>query len=304
MSRRIITSRLASQRRCAAGHITGARVVKYVPGDVIAAWLALSGLLAGRTTARSACSLSSRRFSVLRATRVKGLPPARVPGMLSTVAFAVAVRFFGDGDAVSGRTFERGPAGRGAVRFRRPGVRKFSLLVRSWLSDEARICDHEGARARCMCLLRTGSCSGGCPGHVRHRRAPGTGTASGARRGGSRTAAWKNNGTAGAWPAARSGSGSPGWPTATAASRTCTRHDARQVLPGDPYSLRMRSLAAFHLPAAGSGRSRRSRGRRTGVTGRSNAPSSPRLPRTSPPGRATSYEERSRDAAIRAPDAT
>ena len=68
-----------------------ARVVKYVPGDVIAAWLALSGLLAGRTTAKIGVLIVITPISVLRATRVKGLPPARVQAMLSTVAFAVWV---------------------------------------------------------------------------------------------------------------------------------------------------------------------------------------------------------------------
>ena len=34
--------------------------------------------------------------------------------------------------------------------------------------------------------------------------------------------------------------------------------DARWILPGDPYSLGMRALVAFHRPAAGSGRPRRS----------------------------------------------
>ena len=62
--------------------------------------------------------------------------------------------------------------------------------------------------------------------------------------------------------------------------------DARQVLPGDPYSLGMRSLAAFHLAAAGSGRPRRSS--RPAPASPSAAPSSPAWPRTSPPGRATS----------------
>ena len=62
--------------------------------------------------------------------------------------------------------------------------------------------------------------------------------------------------------------------------------DARQVLPDDPYSLGMRSLAAFHLAPAGSGRHRRSS--RPAPASRSAAPSSPAWPRTSPPGRTTS----------------
>ncbi|MGH3124586.1 MAG: hypothetical protein ACRDND_26690, partial [Streptosporangiaceae bacterium] len=42
--------------------------------------------------------------------------------------------------------------------------------------------------------------------------------------------------------------------------------DARQVLPGDPYSLGMRSLAAFHLAAGGFGQAREVIEARTGVT--------------------------------------
>jgi hypothetical protein len=42
--------------------------------------------------------------------------------------------------------------------------------------------------------------------------------------------------------------------------------DARQVLPGDPYSLGMRSLAAFHLAAGGFGQAQEVIEARTGVT--------------------------------------
>ena len=42
--------------------------------------------------------------------------------------------------------------------------------------------------------------------------------------------------------------------------------DARQVLPGDPYSLGMRSLAAFHLAAGGFGQAQEIIEARTGVT--------------------------------------
>jgi hypothetical protein len=41
---------------------------------------------------------------------------------------------------------------------------------------------------------------------------------------------------------------------------------ARQVLPGDPYSLGMRSLAAFHLAAGGFGQAQEVIEARTGVT--------------------------------------
>jgi hypothetical protein len=97
VSRRIITSRLQAKEDVQLDNY-GSRVVKYVPGDVIAAWLAVSGLLAGRTTAKIGVLwavfgvlIVITPISVLRATRVKGLPPARAQAMLSTAAFAVWV---------------------------------------------------------------------------------------------------------------------------------------------------------------------------------------------------------------------
>ena len=42
--------------------------------------------------------------------------------------------------------------------------------------------------------------------------------------------------------------------------------DARWILPGDPYSLGMRALAAFHLAAGGFGQAQEVIGARTGVT--------------------------------------
>ena len=62
-----------------------------MPGDVIAAWLARPGCSRADHGEDSACSSVITPISVLRATRVKGLPPARVQAMLSTVAFAVWV---------------------------------------------------------------------------------------------------------------------------------------------------------------------------------------------------------------------
>ena len=97
MSRRIITSRLQAKEDVKLDNYWS-RVVKYVPGDVIAAWLALSGLLAGRTTAKTdvlwavfGVLVVITPISVLRATQEKGLPLARAQAMLSTVAFAVWV---------------------------------------------------------------------------------------------------------------------------------------------------------------------------------------------------------------------
>jgi hypothetical protein len=97
VSRRIITTQLQAKEDVQLDNYWS-RVVKYVPGDVIAAWLGLSGLLAARTTVKIGLLwalfgvlLVITPISVLRATRVTGLPPARSQAMLSTIAFAVWV---------------------------------------------------------------------------------------------------------------------------------------------------------------------------------------------------------------------
>jgi hypothetical protein len=62
--------------------------------------------------------------------------------------------------------------------------------------------------------------------------------------------------------------------------------DARWILPGDPYSLGMRALVAYHLAAGGFGQVQEIIEARTGS--RSAAPSSPASRRTWLPGRTTS----------------
>ena len=70
--------------------------------------------------------------------------------------------------------------------------------------------------------------------------------------------------------------------------------DARQVLPGDPYSLGMRALAAFHLAAGGFGQAQEVIEARTGVTvGRAQLTG---LAEDLAAWTGDFYEERSRDA--------
>ena len=70
--------------------------------------------------------------------------------------------------------------------------------------------------------------------------------------------------------------------------------DARQVLPGDPYSLGMRSLAAFHLAGGGFGQAQEVIEARTGVTvGRAQLTG---LAEDLAAWTGDFYEERSRDA--------
>ena len=70
--------------------------------------------------------------------------------------------------------------------------------------------------------------------------------------------------------------------------------DARQVLPGDPYSLGMRSLAAFHLAVSGFGQAQEVIEARTGVTvGRAQLAG---LAEDLAAWTGDFYEERSRDA--------
>ena len=70
--------------------------------------------------------------------------------------------------------------------------------------------------------------------------------------------------------------------------------DARQVLPDDPYSLGMRSLAAFHLAAGGFGQAQEVIEARTGVTvGRAQLTG---LAEDLAAWTGDFYEERSRDA--------
>jgi hypothetical protein len=95
MSRRIVTTRLQSNEEVPLDNYV-ARVVKYVPGEIIAAWLGVSALLAGKSTGKIGLLwivfgvlFLVTPISVLRTTRVASLRPAWTQAALSMVAFAV-----------------------------------------------------------------------------------------------------------------------------------------------------------------------------------------------------------------------
>jgi hypothetical protein len=109
-----VTRRIVSVRTQATGGPPVdnfvARIVKYVPADIVAAWLAVAALLAG-TGARDRAVLWSV-FGVLlvvtpvwtlRVTRVPDKGPAVLQAVVATVAFAVWV--FATGVPFSGLAF-------------------------------------------------------------------------------------------------------------------------------------------------------------------------------------------------------
>jgi hypothetical protein len=97
MGRRVVTEQLQATGEN-AGDGYASRVVKYVPADIIAGWLALTALLSG--SGRERLTLLWVLFAVLvvltplwmlRATRAADKPPAWTQAVVSTVAFAVWV---------------------------------------------------------------------------------------------------------------------------------------------------------------------------------------------------------------------
>ena len=91
MSRRIVTARLQANQQDPLDNYWS-RVVKYVPGEIVAAWLAVTALLAGQSTARLTLLwvvfgilLLVTPVSVLRTTHVSDMPPARTQAALSTL---------------------------------------------------------------------------------------------------------------------------------------------------------------------------------------------------------------------------
>ena len=169
----------------------------------------------------------------------------------------------------------------------------------SWAADEAGFLDHgereevigeEGRELQRRLLEATFAARQRAGGADRRRSPapPGSGTAP------------SRPGTAGAWRASSGRSGSAGWPTATAASRTCIPADARWILPDDPYSLGMRALAAYHLAAGGYGQAQEVIEARTGVTvGRAQLAG---LAEDLAAWTGDFYEERARDADTDLPD--
>jgi hypothetical protein len=103
MSRRIHTTSLQSSG--IGGEVDGYfdRIIKYIPGDIVAAWAAISALVKGATdTPTGVLWLVLVLFAVLtpiwtlRQTRVPKAPPAILQAILSTTAFVVWVFALGD----------------------------------------------------------------------------------------------------------------------------------------------------------------------------------------------------------------
>jgi hypothetical protein len=97
MTRRIVTQALQS-RADEPTDSYAARVVKYIPADVVAAWIAVSALLPGddaRTTVLLwgvfGVMLVVTPLWTLRVTRLPGRRPAVTQAAISTAAFAVWV---------------------------------------------------------------------------------------------------------------------------------------------------------------------------------------------------------------------
>jgi hypothetical protein len=98
VTRRIVTVRPQSTAGGPPPDNYAARIVKYVPADIVAAWLALVALLSPGGTAHR--GLLWALFAVLllltpiwtvRVTRQEGRSPARIQAAVTTAAFVVWV---------------------------------------------------------------------------------------------------------------------------------------------------------------------------------------------------------------------
>jgi hypothetical protein len=98
MTRRIVTTQLdAATPAVVDGYFD--KLLKYIPGDIIAAWIAASGLIAGASdTPQSAVLwvaflilLVLSFFWTLRLTAMPNKPPAITQSALSSVSFLVWV---------------------------------------------------------------------------------------------------------------------------------------------------------------------------------------------------------------------
>jgi hypothetical protein len=95
MSRRIITIQpQAAGTQDSVDHYSG-RGVKYIPADIVAAWLTLVSLLAGESKSHIVLLwvifgllLTLTPVWVLRVTKTKGMSPAWTQSAMSTLAFA------------------------------------------------------------------------------------------------------------------------------------------------------------------------------------------------------------------------
>jgi hypothetical protein len=96
MTRRIVTTRMQAAGEQAAPDDFGARIVKYIPADVVAAWVALVALVPASAASRTAVLwgcfallLVITPFWMTRVTTVAGEPVARTQALMATLAFAV-----------------------------------------------------------------------------------------------------------------------------------------------------------------------------------------------------------------------
>ena len=161
----------------------------------------------------------------------------------------------GDGEAGPGGR-DRGPAGGGAGGGAgRPG----GAVARAWRPGRRR---RPGTSITRTGRRRSGTRAGSCSGCCCRPRSTSTPPARSGPPGspappGSATAA-SRGATAGAWPACSGPSRVTRMAYRNRREPSLYPADVRQVLPGDPYSLGMRTLAAFHLAGGGSGGPRRS----------------------------------------------
>lgn len=105
MSRRVAAAPPATSVGRDAGPAPGEadtytdKLLKYIPADVVAAWVAVTGLVAGRTDVSErtvlwvafAVGLGMTAWWTLKQTSVPGRPPATGQIVISTAAFAVWV---------------------------------------------------------------------------------------------------------------------------------------------------------------------------------------------------------------------
>lgn len=116
MGRRVISRRLESTRSSAPLVDTYFdKVVKFIPGDVVAAWTVASGLIAsaGEQVPKNTLLWVAYGFGIVitalwtwRQTQTKGLPVAKTQILIATVAFAIWVAALG-GPFESWPSYER-----------------------------------------------------------------------------------------------------------------------------------------------------------------------------------------------------
>ncbi len=99
MSRRIVTTQMQSGEAIVPPGGPVDRVVKYVPVDIVASWVAIAAALASRNTPVSttvlwvvfAVLLAITPIWMLRQTQLPNKPPATTQAVVATVAFGAWV---------------------------------------------------------------------------------------------------------------------------------------------------------------------------------------------------------------------